>query len=65
MAPKHIDDHVLELYSLDRLAEPYAAPVEEYLLVCGKCRERLAGWDEYVRAMRAAMRGRAVRSAGA
>jgi anti-sigma factor RsiW len=65
MAPKHIDDHALELYSLNRLAEPDAAPVEEHLLVCGKCRERLAGWDEYVGAMRAAMRGRAVRAAGA
>jgi anti-sigma factor RsiW len=42
----------LDAYALDRFAEPDAAPVEEHLLVCGECRARLGGWDEYVRAMR-------------
>ena len=55
MGPHPTDDD-LELYALDRLAEAAAAPVEEHLLVCAPCRERLAGWDEYVSAMRTAMR---------
>jgi anti-sigma factor RsiW len=55
MAASHIQDDDLELYALDRLPEPDAAPVEEHLLVCGACRERLTEWDEYVAAMRAAM----------
>ncbi len=55
MATSHIHDDELELYALDRLTEPQAAPVEEHLLICEECRVRLAGWDEYVGAMRAAM----------
>jgi anti-sigma factor RsiW len=49
-----IPDDDLELLALDRLPEAAAAPAEEHLLVCAECRERLAGWDEWVRAMRAA-----------
>jgi anti-sigma factor RsiW len=55
MAAPHITDEDLELYALDRLAEAAAAPVEEHLLVCAECRDRLVEWDEYIRAMRAAM----------
>ena len=55
MASRHISDDDLELYAMDRLAEADAAPVEEHLLVCEGCRERLAEWDEYVAAMRTAM----------
>jgi len=55
-ASRHIADDDLELYSLHRLAEVTAAPVEEHPLVCEEYRERPAGWDEYVRAIRAAMR---------
>lgn len=54
MAAIHIDDDALEAYSLGRLADADAAPVEEHLLVCAECRDRLAEWDEYVRAMRSA-----------
>jgi anti-sigma factor RsiW len=56
MRRDRINDGDLELYALDRLAEPDAAPVEEHLLICEQCQARLAGWDEYVRAMRAAMK---------
>jgi anti-sigma factor RsiW len=44
----------MELHTLDRLEAGLAAPVEEHMLVCKKCRARLAGWDAYVGAMRAA-----------
>jgi anti-sigma factor RsiW len=56
MASRHISDDDLELYALGRLDESDAAPVEEHLLTCAECRERLAQWDEYARAMRAATR---------
>ena len=52
MASPHPSDDDLGLLALDRLPEGAAEPVEEHLLVCAE-RERLAGWDEYVRAMRA------------
>lgn len=65
MAAAHIDDDALEAYSLGRLGDAESAPVEEHLLVCAECRERLAGWDEYITAMRRAMRGtKAASSAG-
>jgi hypothetical protein len=54
MAIRHTSDDDLERYALDRLAD--AAPAEERLLVCEECRERLADWAAYVRAMREAMR---------
>lgn len=60
MSPYHVEDDGLELYALGRLTEADAAPVEEHLLVCEECRVRLAGWDEYVGAIRAALKqGRA------
>ena len=40
MTTHHICDDDLEAYALDRLAD--AAPIEEHLLVCEECRERLA-----------------------
>lgn len=51
----YIEGDDLELYALDRLAEPDAAPVEEHLLVCEECRERLTECNAYVRAMRGAL----------
>ena len=57
MAAQHIGDDDLELLALDRLPESAAAAAEEHLLTGAECRERLAGWDEYVKAMRAAMSG--------
>ncbi len=55
MAAFHIPEDDLELYALDRLADDQAPPVEAHLLVCAACRARLAGWDEYVKAMRSAV----------
>ncbi|MCL4487766.1 MAG: zf-HC2 domain-containing protein, partial [Chloroflexi bacterium] len=46
----------IELYALGRLAETDTAGVEEHLLICGECQERLADWDVYARAMRAAIK---------
>ena len=45
MTPHHIEEDDLELYALDRLSESDAAPVEEHVLMCEECRQRLAEWD--------------------
>lgn len=55
----HISDEDLERYSLNGLPEPDLAVVEEHLLVCPACQDRLEATDAYVRAMReAAVRAR-------
>jgi anti-sigma factor RsiW len=64
MSTEHITDDDLDLYSLARLPEPACAVVEEHLLVCMDCQERLTGWDEYARAMRSACRQPEGHSAG-
>ena len=51
----HIDDELLERYSLGRLAEAESAVVEEHLLVCSECQDRLAEADEYTQVMRQAL----------
>jgi hypothetical protein len=50
----HVSDAHLELYAMNALAEMDMQRVEEHLLVCAECRERLNSTDEYVDAMRAA-----------
>jgi anti-sigma factor RsiW len=56
MTAYHMVDEDLEAYSLGRLPAAASAPLEEHLLGCTGCQHRLAGWDEYSRAMRAACR---------
>ena len=56
MAARNIAEDDMELYALDRLPESDAAPVEEHLPECEEYRERLAGWDAYMGAIREALR---------
>jgi len=56
MATYHTADDELEAYSLGRLSPAASAPLEEHLLGCISCLDRLAGWDEYIGAMRGACR---------
>ena len=56
MSTLHILDDDLEAYSFGRLDHAAIEPVEEHLLACADCRDRLGEWDEYIRAMRAACR---------
>jgi anti-sigma factor RsiW len=56
MAKQHTADELLEVYSMNRLSASASAPVEEHLFDCTLCQDRLANWDEYTRAMRAACR---------
>jgi hypothetical protein len=52
----HPADDLLELYSLDRLTGPRLARVEEHLLVCERCRERLIEIDGLVGTVRSVLR---------
>jgi len=54
MAQNHIAEDVLEQYAMSKLGEAEVIPVEEHLLICEQCRERVAWLDEFVRSMRAA-----------
>ena len=52
---RHIAEEVLETYALGKLDEAARAPLEEHLLLCPACQDRLSEMDEYIRVMRAAM----------
>ncbi len=53
----HIPDETLERYAAGhKLPEPELATLEEHLLVCAACQDRLRHWDEYVAAMRQALK---------
>jgi hypothetical protein len=54
----HIDEDVLELYSLGRLSETQSSGLEEHLLTCHACQQRLEQTDDFVRAFRMAVRGK-------
>jgi len=51
----HMTDELLELYSLDRLSGADLERIEEHLLVCPECQERLKDTDAFVKAMRGAL----------
>jgi hypothetical protein len=52
---EHIDDELLEQYALDRLQDEPLARVEEHLLLCGFCRDRLEELDAFVASLRSAV----------
>jgi hypothetical protein len=47
--PVHPTEDLLEEYSFGRVLEPALAPLEEHLLDCTLCQERLLAVDEYTR----------------
>ena len=51
---EHATEETLELYSLETLPEAETEVLEEHLLVCPECQQRLTGTDVYVRHMQAA-----------
>jgi hypothetical protein len=51
----HPSDDALELYSMGRMSETESAPLEQHLLTCGDCRDRLEDSDEYVASMHQAL----------
>jgi hypothetical protein len=46
MGIDHIPDAVLEEYSVGRLEEPMLGQVEEHLLICEQCRQRVTEFDD-------------------
>jgi len=50
----HLAEDRLELYALGRLPEDEVAELEEHLLICPACQDRLAETDAFIRAMRRA-----------
>jgi hypothetical protein len=51
----HQTDERLELFALGRLPEPWVAEVEEHLLVCAACQERVDDLEAYALAMQQAI----------
>ncbi len=52
---RHIDETTLEKYVMGALSGSATAEVEQHLLVCESCRQRVTETDDYVRAMRTAV----------
>jgi len=51
----HLEDDIIERYSLGRVEEPELTEVEEHLLICSQCQERVEAEDQFTRAARAAL----------
>jgi hypothetical protein len=56
MCNEHINEELLELYSMGRLGEPKLGEVEEHLLLCDQCQDRLEEVDGFVKVFRQASR---------
>ena len=51
---RHVDETTLERYVIGALSGEATAGVEQHLLVCETCRQRVTETEDYVRAMRSA-----------
>ena len=60
----HIIQAALEDYSLNHLAEPELEVVEEHILICPTCQDKLQEVDDFVRAFRMAHQRLAARESG-
>jgi anti-sigma factor RsiW len=56
----HISSNDLELYALGRLGPAHEAEIEEHLLICEDCRNRLTEEDATIDAIRKTFRFAAV-----
>jgi anti-sigma factor ChrR (cupin superfamily) len=52
----HPDDEELETYALGVLAEDAVPRLEQHLLICHGCQDRMAEMDAYVQGMQGAAR---------
>ncbi len=53
---EHISEETLEQYALEKLAEADTRALEMHLLVYETCRDRLKDLDEFIAALRTAVR---------
>ncbi len=51
---RHVGEEELELYAMGKLPEEDASLVEEHLLLCGPCQDRLEEADRFIEAFRSA-----------
>lgn len=56
IAIRHMNAEEIEAYSLGGFSEREAAPFDEHLLICGRCRAKVEASDAYVAAMCGAAR---------
>jgi hypothetical protein len=49
---RHVEEEMLERYCMHRTGEEEAAQIEEHLLVCDRCRQRVDETGTFVRAMK-------------
>jgi uncharacterized CHY-type Zn-finger protein len=62
---QHIAEDALEQYAMGAFPELEAGPLEEHLLICSVCQDRLQTTDHYVAAMCAAAKRVVVKKAAA
>ena len=55
----HISEDLLDQYALKRLPEAEVAALEEHLLICPECQDRLQLTDDFIEALRDVKRGKA------
>jgi anti-sigma factor RsiW len=51
---QHVSEDDLDLYAMRTLPAAQSERLEEHLLICSECRDRLQTMDEYVAAMKSA-----------
>jgi hypothetical protein len=51
---EHISEDDVERYAMRTLPDSDCTTLEEHLLICQQCRDRLTATDEYLTAMRSA-----------
>jgi hypothetical protein len=56
MQVPHISEDILELYALNRLPDALLPPVEEHVLICEECRQRLHTVDVFVSTLKTTLR---------
>ena len=59
----HIDENALERLSAGHsIEEEELRQIEEHLLLCSLCQDRLTDWDDYIKHIRASLKALGTRS---
>jgi hypothetical protein len=53
----HLDDDILERYSMGRLSETESETVEDHIAICSRCLDRLDQTTAFVQGMQSALKG--------
>jgi hypothetical protein len=52
---RHLEEDLIERYSMGRVEEPELSALEEHLLICSRCQDQVEAEDRFARAARAAL----------